>query len=287
VFLAPSPLAPELPELPLLLAPALLAAKPVVLPLLPNAPLTLEECARGAPNTRAEPEEPPGPLEPLVASPAALLVPDAADPDALAEPEAPDEAAPPVEPDDWLVVWLTGPEAPDVPPVPVPETLFDWGLDEAEPLTPPLAEPVAVVFPDEPDEALPEELPVEPPLDPPVDVPVAGPLLPLLVEVPVPLPGPAVPDPVPATAPAAGVEGAVAAVAGPLFRAATSAMLEISPTTAGKSRPSTQAKQPLPPNEHQSATATGRDRLRRLTMNPGPYVCSCVHECVHHVAPSG
>ena len=103
-----------------------------------------------------------------------------------AAPEAPDEpdVPPPVEPDDWLVVWVAGPDGPEVPPEPLPERVvrcrvgrrrvrwyrrWRWPRWSTRPTVPSCE--------------LPEELPVEPPLDPPVDVPVAGPLLPLLEEV--------------------------------------------------------------------------------------------------------
>jgi hypothetical protein len=50
--------------------------------------------------------------------------PEAAEPVATAAPDAP-EALPPVEPDDWLEVWVAGPEAPDAPPGPLPAVLDD------------------------------------------------------------------------------------------------------------------------------------------------------------------
>lgn len=121
-----------------------------------------------------------------------------------------------MEPDDWLLVWVAGPEGPDEPPAPLPDMLFDWGLDDAGPLVPPVAVAPVVEPPVGPEDALPDELPVEPPLEPPVEVPVDGPLLPL-------------PEVVVAAATAAGVAGG-----GLLLRAATRARLEISPTTEAK-----------------------------------------------------
>ncbi|MDQ1376933.1 MAG: hypothetical protein QOE15_1106 [Acidimicrobiaceae bacterium] len=223
-----------LPEWPLPVVAALVAptADPDASPVLPKAPVTLdpEEVPRGADPAApvpAEPDAPPAPLEPVAARPDAPVDPEAARPVAEAEPDAGPEAPLPVEPDDWLEVWVAGPEGPDEPPAPLPAVLLDVGLELAGPLVPPDALAPVVDPPDEPDDALPVELPVEPPLDPPVDVPVAGPLLPLPAAVPVPLP-----DDVLVTAAGAGW-GAGAAV-GPLFSTATNARLSISPTTAAK-----------------------------------------------------
>jgi hypothetical protein len=227
-----------LPEWPLPVVAALVAptADPDASPVLPKAPVTLdpEEVPRGADPAApvpAEPDAPPAPLEPVAARPEAPVDPEAARPVAEAEPDAEPDAGPEaplaVEPDDWLEVWVAGPEGPDEPPAPLPAVLLDVGLELAGPLVPPDALAPVVDPPDEPDDALPVELLVEPPLDPPVDVPVAGPLLPLPAAVPVPLP-----DDVLVTAAGAGW-GAGAAV-GPLFSTATNARLSISPTTAAK-----------------------------------------------------
>ncbi|MDQ1392058.1 MAG: hypothetical protein QOF30_1035 [Acidimicrobiaceae bacterium] len=122
---------------------------------------------------------------------------------------------------------MAGPEGPEDPPTPVPDVLFDIGLELAGPLVPPAALDPVVDPPDEPDDALPVELPVEPPLDPPVEVPVAGPLSPLPDEVPVPLPDDVL-------VAAAGVGWGAGADDCPLFSTATSARLWISPTTGAK-----------------------------------------------------
>lgn len=152
-----------------------------------------------------------------------------------------------MDPDDSLVVWLAGPEGPDDPPLPLPDTLLDVGLEEAPPLVPPVPVEPVVEPPVAPVDAFPVKLPVDPPLDPPVEVPVEGPLLPLPVEVPAPLPGAgagdALPDDVLTTAAAAGAGGAEE---GPLFRAASNATLDINPVTAAKGRRSRGREQPRP-----------------------------------------
>jgi hypothetical protein len=140
VLVAPALLLPELPvpELPgpVLLSPELAAPpaaplpsdEPVALPVLPKALVRLEEeDPRGAAEVEdapAAPEDPPGPLKPVAARPDAWVDPEAAEPVATAAPDAP-EALPPVEPDDWLEVWVAGPEAPDAPPGPLPAVLDD------------------------------------------------------------------------------------------------------------------------------------------------------------------
>jgi hypothetical protein len=246
-LLAPAVLAPELPLPATLLWPLPSAAPaPAAFPLVARAPLRLDDEAPSGPDEEnpwapAAPEDPPGPLLPVVARPDALAGPDAADEPATADVAAPDADPPlPVEPEDSLVVCEAGPDGPDVPPAPLPETLLDVGLELEDPVVPPLALAPVSEAPLLPDEALPVALPVEPPLDPPVEVPVAGPLLPLPVEVPVPLPD-VEPD-----AAAVDAGGGGGAGAGALLRAATNARLEIRPVTPGYRRRSRSLRQPLP-----------------------------------------
>jgi hypothetical protein len=104
VLAAPLVLLPESP-LPVVPVPAVVpSAEPDALPVLPSAPVWLddEEVPRGASPDKPEspepavPDAPPAPLGPLVARTDALVDPEAAIPVAEAEPEAPL----PVEPDD-------------------------------------------------------------------------------------------------------------------------------------------------------------------------------------------
>ncbi len=106
-FAAPMVLLPELPlpELPrpALLEPVVPKAVPDALPVVPDAPVRLEDddpaaCDRpDAARALAAPDDPPAPLEPVADRPEASAAPEDAVPAADAEPDAP---PPLVDPDD-------------------------------------------------------------------------------------------------------------------------------------------------------------------------------------------